>query len=58
MPRVHTNNTISGEIILFPHKVPRVHAARNIGTEVYHEILVESKHSDPDNVMNVGKSEL
>ena len=28
-----------------PWKVPRVHAARNIGTNVYHEILFENKHS-------------
>ena len=28
-----------------PWKVPRVHAARNIGTNIYHEILFENKHS-------------
>ena len=37
-----------------PYKVPRVHAARNIGTETYHEILFESKYPAD----NVGKSEL
>ena len=31
-----------------PYKVPRVHAARNIGTDVYHEILFESKYSYED----------
>lgn len=37
-----------------PYKVPRVHAARNIGTETYHEILFESKYP----AINLGKSEL
>ena len=37
-----------------PYKVPRVHAARNIGTETYHEILFESKYP----AKNVEKSEL
>ena len=37
-----------------PYKVPRVHAARNIGTETYHEILFESKYLAD----NIGKSEL
>ena len=31
-----------------PYKVPRVHAARNIGTGVYHEILFESKYSSEE----------
>ena len=35
-----------GDVTL-PYKVPRVHAARNIGSDTYHEILFESKyHSD------------
>jgi hypothetical protein len=29
--------------IELPHPVPRVHAAKNIGTTYYHELLFESK---------------
>ena len=48
------------ENIKLPYKVPRVHAARNIGPETYHEILFESKFSGEDlnNPTRLSKKEL
>ena len=48
------------ENIKLPYKVPRVHAARNIGPETYHEILFESKFSaeDLNNPTRLSKKEL
>ena len=41
-----------------PYKVPRVHAARNIGPGVYHEILFESKVPAADHKSGIIKNEL
>ena len=49
----------TGDVKL-PYKVPRVHAARNIGPDTYHEILFESKFSaeDLNNPIRLSKKEL
>ena len=45
-----------GDVTL-PYKVPRVHAARNIGPDTYHEILFESKyHSDGEDIPSTSKN--
>ena len=45
--------------VTLPWKVPRVHAARNIGTGIYHEILFENKHSTNASICaGGGKEEL
>ena len=46
----------TGDVKL-PYKVPRVHAARNIGADTYHEILFESKFSS-ENLAASMKNEL
>jgi len=48
---------ISGDKL--PYKVPRVHAARNIGKHTYHEILFEHKYSINDQAKpQINKAEL
>ena len=45
--------------ITLPWKVPRIHAARNIGSNTYHEILFENKYSTSNLVTkSVTKEEL
>ena len=48
------------ENIKLPYKVPRVHAARNIGPDTYHEILFESKFlaEDLNSPTRLSKKEL